>query len=100
MKKNKRNNKSHLMAAADRKGGKVASRETPDHFKNMQGNWLLKDIYGGVCGHRASPRTLAGNAFHEGFYWPTAVADAEWIVRTCEGFQYYAWQTHLLAQAL
>ena len=28
------------------------------------------------------------------------MADAEQIVRTCEGCQYYARQTHLLAQAL
>jgi len=28
------------------------------------------------------------------------VADAEQIVRTCEGCQYYARQTHLPAQAL
>jgi hypothetical protein len=50
-----------------------------------QGNQLLKDIHGGVCGHHAAPRTLVGNAFRQGFYWPTAVADAERIVRTCEG---------------
>jgi hypothetical protein len=35
--------------------------------------------------HHASPRTLVGNAFHQGFYWPTAVADASEVVRTCEG---------------
>ena len=45
-------------------------------------------------------RTLVGNAFRQGFYWPTTVADAEQIVRTCEGCQYYARQIHLLAQAL
>jgi hypothetical protein len=61
---------------------------------------LLKDIHGGNCGHHAAPRTLVGNAFRQGFYGPTAVADAERIVRTCEGCQYYAWQTHLPAQAL
>ena len=62
-----------------------------------QGRLLLSDIHGGVCGHYATPRTLVGNAFQQGFYWPTAVADAEQIVRTYEGCQYYAWQTHLPA---
>jgi hypothetical protein len=38
----------------------------------------------GVCGHHAPPHTLVGNAFRQGFYWPTAVADASEIVRTCE----------------
>ena len=41
-----------------------------------------------------------GNAFRQGFYWPTAVADATEIVRTCEGCQFYARQMHLPAHAL
>ena len=48
----------------------------------------------------AAPRALVGNAFRQGFYWPTAVADATRIVRTCQGCQFYAKQTRLLAQAL
>jgi hypothetical protein len=36
----------------------------------------------------------------QGFYWPSAVADAEHIMRMCLGCQYYARQTHLPAQAL
>jgi transposase InsO family protein len=43
---------------------------------------------------------LVGNAFRQGFYWPTAEADATRIVRTCQGCQFYARQTHLPAQAL
>jgi hypothetical protein len=31
-----------------------------------------------------------GNAFRQGFYWPTTVADANEIMRTCEGCQLYA----------
>jgi hypothetical protein len=50
-----------------------------------QGRELLRDIHTGVCGHHAAPRTLVGNAFRQGSYWPTAVADANEIVRTCEG---------------
>jgi transposase InsO family protein len=41
-----------------------------------------------------------GNAFRQGFYWPTTVADATRIVRSCRGCQFYARQTHLPAQAL
>jgi ribonuclease HI len=40
-----------------------------------QGRELLRDIHAGACGHHAAPRTLVGNAFHQGFYWSTAVAD-------------------------
>ena len=46
---------------------------------------LLSDIHGGVYSHHAAPRTLVGNAFRQGFYWPTTVTDAEQIVCTCEG---------------
>jgi transposase InsO family protein len=53
-----------------------------------------------VCGHHTAPRTLVGNAFRQGFYWPTAVADANEVVRTCEGCQFYARKTNLPAQAL
>jgi hypothetical protein len=65
-----------------------------------EGIILLEDIHGGVCGHHAAPRTLVESAFRQGFYWPTAVADATEVVRTCEGCQYYAKKTHLPTQAL
>jgi hypothetical protein len=47
-----------------------------------QGRRLLKDIHSGVCGHPTAPRTLVENAFRQGFYWSTAVANIEKIVRT------------------
>jgi transposase InsO family protein len=65
-----------------------------------EGQKLLQEIHSGACGHHAAPRALVGNAFRQGFYWPTAVADATRIVRTCQGCQFYARQTHLPAQAL
>ena len=65
-----------------------------------QGKELVHDIHAGICGHHAAPRALIGNAFRQGFYWPTAIADAIQVVRTCEGCQFFARQTHLPAQAL
>jgi ribonuclease HI len=65
-----------------------------------EGQELLQEIHSGACGHHAAPRALVGNGFRQGFYWPTAVADATRIVRTCQGCQCYARQTHLPAQAL
>jgi ribonuclease HI len=65
-----------------------------------EGQELLQEIHSGACGHHAAPRALVGNAFRQGFYWPTAVADATRIVRTCEVCQFYARQTNLPAQAL
>jgi ribonuclease HI len=65
-----------------------------------EGRELLRDIHAGVCGHHAAPRTLVGNAFRQGFYWPTAVADASEIVRTCEGCQFYARKSNLPSHIL
>jgi hypothetical protein len=65
-----------------------------------QGQELLQEIHSGACVHHAAPRALVGNAFRQGFYWPTAVADATRIVRSCRGCQFYARQMHLPAQAL
>jgi hypothetical protein len=62
-----------------------------------EGQELLREIHSGACGHHTTPRALVGNAFRQGFYWPTVVADANRIVRTCEGCQFYARQTHLPA---
>jgi ribonuclease HI len=62
-----------------------------------EGQELLQEIHSGACGHHAAPRAHVGNAFRQGFYWPTVVADATRIVRTCEGCQFYARQTHLPA---
>jgi ribonuclease HI len=65
-----------------------------------EGQELLQKIHSGACGHHAAPRALVGNAFRQVFYWPTAVADATRIVRSCQACQFYAKQTHLPAQAL
>jgi hypothetical protein len=64
------------------------------------GHELLRDIHASVCGHHMAPRTLVGNAFHQGFYWPTVVADANEVVHTCEGCQFYARKTNLPAHVL
>jgi hypothetical protein len=65
-----------------------------------EGQEPLREIHSGACGHHAAPRALVRNAFRHGFCWPTAVADVTRIVRTCEGCQFYARPTRLLAQAL
>jgi hypothetical protein len=65
-----------------------------------KGRELFRDIHAGMCGHHAAPHTLVGNAFRQGFYWPTAVEDASEIMRTCEGCQFYARKSNLPAHVL
>jgi len=61
---------------------------------------LLDDIHAGSYGNHAASRTLVGRAFRAGFYWPTAVADAEKLVRHCEGCQFFDKRTHVPAHEI
>jgi hypothetical protein len=57
---------------------------------SQEGQTILKDIHGGVCGHHASSRAIAAKAFRAGFYWLTAIEDAKDIVQKCEACQRFA----------
>jgi hypothetical protein len=61
---------------------------------------ILREIHLGDCGHHAAPRSLVAKAFRQGFFWLTAKADADKIVGTCHGCQYYATQPNAPAQDL
>ena len=61
---------------------------------------MLFRSHGGECGNHASSRALVAKAFNYGFYWPSALQQAEDIVRTCVGCQMFAARTHVLASAL
>ena len=61
---------------------------------------LLVEIHSGSCSNHVTSRTLVGQAFRAGFYWPTAISDAEDLVRRCEGCQFFAKQIHVPAQEL
>jgi hypothetical protein len=60
----------------------------------QEGKDILEEIHKGVCGNHASSRTLVSKAFRRAFYWPTALGDAEELVRRCQGCQYFAKQQH------
>jgi hypothetical protein len=67
------------------KEGIIAKYVSQEH-----GLKILKEIHAGTCGNHAASRTLVGKAFRAGFYWPSAVADVEKLVRHCEGCQFFA----------
>ena len=64
------------------------------------GEHLLDQIHSGSCGNHAASRTLVGKAFRAGFYWPSAVADAQKLVRCCEGCQFFAKTIHVPAHEI
>jgi hypothetical protein len=65
-----------------------------------EGLQLLQEIHSGECGNHAASANLVGKAFRSGFYWSTALADAQDLVRRCKGCQFFAKQQHVPAQAL
>src|SRR3954464_7883539 len=56
----------------------------------LEGMEILREIHLGDCGHHVAPRSLVAKAFRQGFYWLAAKADADKLVETCMGCQYYA----------
>jgi hypothetical protein len=65
-----------------------------------EGKDILEEIHKGVYGNHASSPTLVSKAFRRAFYWPTALGDAEELVRKCQGCQYFAKQQHIPAYKL
>src|SRR3954467_5893390 len=63
-------------------------------------NSLLLEIHEGTYGHHASSRVLVSKAFRAGFYWPTAMKNAEDIVRRCIVCQKFASSPHAPASEL
>jgi hypothetical protein len=61
---------------------------------------ILREIHEGVCGNHAASRTLVGKAYRAGFWWPTAVSDAEDLVRKCQNCQFFGKQSHVPAHSL
>jgi hypothetical protein len=66
----------------------------------LKGLELLQEIHGGECGNHAASTNLVRKAYRSGFYWPTAMADAQDLVRRCKGCQFFAKQQHVPAQVL
>jgi hypothetical protein len=58
---------------------------------------LLEEIHSGTCGNHAASWTLVGKAFQAGFQWPSALADAEKLVRHCDGCQFFTKRIHVPA---
>ena len=57
---------------------------------------ILQEAHESTCGNHAASRTLVCKVFRSGFYWPTALSDAELLIKWCPGCQYLAKQSHCL----
>jgi hypothetical protein len=65
-----------------------------------EGKAILQEIHEGVCEIHAMSSTLVGKAFRTGYYWPTALAGVEDLVRRCTNYQFFGGQAHVPAHNL
>jgi ribonuclease HI len=65
-----------------------------------EGREILQEIHEDMYENHAAPRTLVGKAFRSGFYWSTALADDEALVRRCTNCQFFSKQHHVPAHNL
>jgi len=49
-----------------------------------RGKQILLEVHARIYGHHAALRSLVRKTFRQGFYWPTALRDAEEVIRRCE----------------
>jgi ribonuclease HI len=60
---------------------------------------ILWEIHEGVCGNHGASQMLAEKAYRAGFWWRTAVSDAEDLVRRCQNCQFFGKQSHVPAHS-
>jgi hypothetical protein len=65
-----------------------------------EGCAILQDINAGICGSHMGARSLMGKAYRQGFFWPTAMSDADSLVHRCEGCQFFSRQKHVSSHQL
>jgi hypothetical protein len=87
-------------AAAREEEEAALGRHGEEEEGREEGCELLAEVHRGKCGNHASSRTLVGEAFRYGFYWPTALQNAVELVKTYKACQFHAKQIHMLAQTL
>ena len=72
---------NYVVIGAELFGHSASSGTLSKCISQQDGVRFLGEIHSGICGNHAGASTLVGNAFRSGFYWPTALADAQVIVR-------------------
>jgi hypothetical protein len=49
-----------------------------------EGCAILQDIHVGICGTHTGARSLVRKTYKQGFFWPTAMSNVDFLVRRCE----------------
>jgi hypothetical protein len=49
-------------------------------LSRSEGQELMKEVHGGICGAHIGSRPLLGKVFKQGFYWPKVASDVADLV--------------------
>ena len=63
-------------------------------------DYVLREVYEGICGNHIGARALAGKVLRQGYYWPTILRDATDLVRRCKICQEHAKISRLPSEPL
>jgi hypothetical protein len=95
-----RRRKQYLVAEGKLWRKKAKAEVLMKCIEQEDGIKLLAEIHFGTYGNHAASQTLVGKAFRAGFYWPSAIADAEKLVRHCANCQFFSKRVHVLAHEI
>nr|GEZ05987.1 reverse transcriptase domain-containing protein [Tanacetum cinerariifolium] len=56
---------------------------------DIQANYVLREIYEGLYGMHAGPRSVVAKALRSGYYWPAMHTDARNLISECNNCQVY-----------
>ena len=46
--------------------------------------YVLREVHESICGNHIGARALAGKVLRQGYYWPTILRDATYLVKRCK----------------
>lgn len=67
---------------------------------SLKAQYVLAELYEGVCDNHTGSRSLAHRAHSQGYYWPTMKQDAEAYVKKCDMCQRHAPIPHMSSEIL
>ena len=63
-------------------------------------NYVLREVYEGICGNHIRARTLAAKTLRQWYYWLTMLKDTTKLVKKCKICQEHAQISHLPSELL
>ena len=68
--------------------------------KDVDYDYVLREVHESVCGNHIGARALAGKALRQGYYWSTMLRGAIELVKKCKVCQEHAKISHLPSESL